>query len=265
MMAVMKAIALLIPFLAGCGVSGVGQFRAGGSTMAATPAQPLPPRATAAAEVSVEINFFGVPLRGSEDVVFVLDRSGSMGLPTLGAAGGSVRQAGKAAGMKGWQSALAGVGTAVVAKKTGADQSAGASKLEVAKMELLGVLDQMPDGTRVSVIFFDEGIHSLSPQLIFLNSQTRHRIRQFVTSTEPGGSTAAVPAMRLAYEMGARRIVFLSDGLANSGGGPEKLRADARQAAMRGVRVDTVGLGLGQTDEILADMAAAGGGINVMR
>jgi Mg-chelatase subunit ChlD len=71
--------------------------------------------------------------------------------------------------------------------------------------------------------------------------------------------------MREAYAMGARHVVLLSDGLANRGGGPDRLLADAREQAARGVRIDTVGLGLDQKDGTLQAIAAASGGHAIVR
>ncbi len=240
----------LSALLGGCAVAGSA------GVSAAVPAPP--PRAPGVGigvSVDVELSFFGVPLGGADRVVFVLDRSGSMGLVSVGASG-------HAMGMSKTSSALASLGGTLL---NDAAKKPLPSKLESAKDELIHTLRAMPDGTRFGVIFFDEEIQALSPRMWILDPDSRHRAVAFIRAIRPGGTTAAVPAMRLAYQMGARRVVLLSDGLANTGGGGHDLLADARHAIEGGLRIDTVGLGLDQDDRLLQRLAAESGGIAVMR
>jgi hypothetical protein len=79
------------------------------------------------------------------------------------------------------------------------------------------------------------------------------------------GGTAAVPALRLAYAQGPSRVILLSDGLANSGGGARDLLADARGAMHAGVRFDTVGLGIDQDAQLLDTLARESGGLAIRR
>lgn len=207
------------------------------------------------ASVEVRVSFFGVPLDGADDVVFVLDRSGSMGLVSAGVAGGAV-------GMSKGEAAVASLAGSL------ANHAAGnplPNKLEAAQDELVRTLYAMPDGTRFGVIFFDDEINALSPEMWILTPESRARAEAFVRAIEPGGSTAAVPAMSLAYRMGARRIVLLSDGLANNGGNGGDLLREARAAMELGLRIDTVGLGLDQDDDLLQTLAIESGGMAVMR
>lgn len=232
----------------------------GQSALITGPAPPPPqpsPVASAHAEVSIdlEISFFGVPLRGAEDVVFVLDRSGSMGLVSAGVSGGAL-------GMGKTGSALASIGGTLLNE---AAHNPLPSKLDSAKSELVDTLYAMPDGTSFGIIFFDHEINALAPRMWILDPHSRQRAAAFIRAIKPGGSTAAVPAMRLAYNMGARRIILLSDGLANSGGSGRDLLREARQAMRAGLRIDTVGLGLDQDDRLLQNLAAESGGISVMR
>lgn len=253
----------------GAGLSGVA---AAAPTRAATPRPAAPPPAQqgvpaqgaavqgeAAARVSidVEISFYGIPLRGANDLVFVLDRSGSM----------------------------------------------SGRKIDHAKEELLSVIDALPDGTRIGLIFFNSRLRTLSradfvgrstsnavkgggggwlastvsgaathvavkasgrdSDLTALDAVTRPAVRSFIKGIRASGSTAAVPAMRRAYQMGARHVVFLSDGLANNGGSPEQLLAEAEGRARDGVRIDTVGLGGDQDAAVMQGMANASGGTAV--
>jgi hypothetical protein len=219
------------------------------------PPPPGPATVTAEASVSVEISFFGVPLQGADDVVFVLDRSGSMSGVSAGVSGRQV-------GMSKTESALAGLGGSIANKVAGDPLP---SKLEAAQDELIATLAAMPDGTRFGVIFFDREIAALSPRMWVLTPDSRARAAAFIRGIRPRGTTAAVPAMQLAYRMGARRVILLSDGLANTGGNGGDLVRDARAQAARGVRIDTVGLGIDQDDGVLETMATLTGGIAVKR
>jgi hypothetical protein len=71
----------------------------------------LPSTIAAKASVSLtfDVQFYGVPLGGANDVVFVVDKSGSM----------------------------------------------DGRKLDTAKRQLVDVIDRLPDGTRIGVLFFD--------------------------------------------------------------------------------------------------------------
>jgi hypothetical protein len=211
---------------------------------------------SARASFSLDIQFYGVPLGGAQDVVFVLDRSGSM-------------QDGK---------------------------------LDDAKQQLLGVIDQLPDGTRVGLVFFNAWIQEWTyaslvgaaaadsvatnskatkvlvglaaahvtrasgndRRLVALSQTYRSYAHRFVRNIRPIGSTAAVPALRAAGTMGARHIVFLSDGLANTGGDGNDLLALANGFAQAGIRVDTVGLGRDQDYGVLQQMSAMTGGVAIV-
>jgi Mg-chelatase subunit ChlD len=207
------------------------------------------------ASVSVHVSFFGVPLDGAQDVVFVLDRSGSMGGVTAGIAGSSV-------GMSKGEAFAAALGATLVNGATGNHLP---TKLAAAKAELIHTLRALPDGTRFNVIWFDDEIAVTARRMLVLEPGSRAAIEHFISGIEPGGSTAAVPALELAYRMGAARVVLLSDGLANTGGGGEELLSRARGEMQRGVRFDTVGLGIDQDGELLQRLAAESGGVAMMR
>ena len=211
--------------------------------------------AGASAEVALEVQFFGVPLAGANDVVFVLDRSGSMSGVAAGFAGSSV-------GMSSTTSALVGLGGSLANRAAGGPL---VTKLEAAKQELIGTLRAMPDGTRFNVIWFDDTLSALSPQMVTLAPATRAGVEAFIRGIRPGTTTAAVPALELAYAIGAARIVLLSDGLANTGGRADMLLAQARDQMARGVRFDTVGLGIDQDAALLQRLARDSGGVAMMR
>lgn len=234
----------LLPLLlvaAGC----QGQMFARGTFVAEAPTPVI------RADVNVQISFFGIPLAGAQDVVFVLDRSGSMRGLAAGFAGEDV-------GMSKTQTTLIGIGTALAGSKNH-------SKMEAAKAELIHTLQMMPDGTRFMIIFFDDDLSAFAPTMLALDPGTRAAAIDFVRGIKPGGSTAAVPALRLAYKAGAARVILLSDGLANTGGGANELLAEARERMQYGVRFDTVGLGIDQDSALLNTLSAESGGLAIKR
>ena len=251
---VLSAIAL---GLAAC-TAGVG-LHAGGLITTGTPPPPpggyAPANGGMHASLEVRVSFFGIPLDQAQDVVFVLDRSGSM-------AGVSTGFSGQAVGMGEVTSVVASLGATLANSATGNHLP---SKLDAAKQELLRTIRAMPDGTRFNIIFFDDEINALSRSMMTLHPGTRGGVERFIAGIDTGGSTAAVPALDLAYQIRARRIILLSDGLANTGGGAGELLERAREQIAMGVRFDTVGIGLDQDLELMQKLAGESGGVALMR
>jgi uncharacterized protein with von Willebrand factor type A (vWA) domain len=234
--------------------AGVG-IRGGGLMLPMAPAAPYAAQGGVHASVEVRVSFFGVPLDNAQDVVFVLDRSGSM-------SGVATGFSGQAVGMSKMESLVAGLGADIVNTVAGDPL---ASKLDAAKAELIRTIRAMPDGTRFNIIFFDDEINALSRSMMTLHPGTRPGLEAFIAGIKAGGSTAAVPALELAYEIHAARIVLLSDGLANTGGGADTLLQRAREEMSTGVRFDTVGIGLDQDLELMQKLAGESGGVALMR
>lgn len=253
-----------------CAGSAGGQGGYGGVISGGAPAP-----AAAPAPLSLPPIFFGIPLTGAQDVVFVLDRSGSMIdnatqappssafalVATVGLQVTSALQSGavptQAFALSPWSAPnLSSFGAALAARPT---------KMDAAKSELLGTLGSLPDGTRFNIVFFNDGVSALSQQMLVMGPSTRLNAISFVHGISPDGSTAAVPALRSAYASRPYRVVFLSDGLANTGGTRDQLLDDARREMRRGVRFDTVGVGSDQDAPLMQALARESGGMMVQR
>lgn len=208
---------LALPLLVGCATT----------TTSATPVASLD-AAHQAARPALRAEFFGIPLEGAQDVVFLVDRSASMRARVRADAPGTPP-----------------------------------TKLEAATGELADALRALPDGTRFNVVFFDEGVRALGPAMMTLDARSRRVALDFIRGVEPGQLSAAAPALREAYRLGARRVVLLSDGY--SRGDSRALLAEARAPISRGLRFDTVGLGVDADATLLFDLAEASGGITVIR
>jgi len=195
--------------------------------------------------------FFGIPLDGVQDVVFALDVSGSMNEAAQGRLAQIAPPPPPGTPPPPPPPPGAPPPPAPVPSK----------KIEVAKAELIEALQRLPAGTRVDVIFFDSGIEAFAPDVVTLDDTTRTSLIAYVTASEAGGSTALAPAMRTAFIMNARRVVLLSDGLGNVGGGADAVLRDAREAIHGGIRIDAVGLGAGQDASLLGTLAGESGGL----
>jgi Mg-chelatase subunit ChlD len=246
------------------------------------PVPPPPPRPAVPLEQAEVVEFFGIPLDDAQDIVFVLDRSGSM----AASAQGRIAQLGASAAPPAEADTSAPAssddpGEALApedpAAEEGAPEETGEpgpeepveapepppppSKIAVAHLELVDALERLPVGTRVNVLYFNEELEAFAATLFPLEDQSRAELIEFVTKTVPTGATALAPAMRTAFLMNARRIVLLSDGLGNVGGGAYAVLRDAREAMRGGVRIDTIGLGYSQDDELLRSLAHESGGL----
>jgi hypothetical protein len=202
--------------------------------------------AAVALEGAEVVEFFGVPLDGVEEVVFVLDRSGSMSGP----AQGRIALLGPAAAPAAGAAAGAHAGAPPARRK-----------IDVAHDELVDALARLPAGTRVNVLFFNDELEAFAPDIVPLADGDRDGLVAFVRGTRPSGRTALAPAMRTAFLMNARRIVLLSDGLGNVGGDARAVLRDAREAMLGGVRIDAIGLGGDQDAALLGSLAAESGGL----
>lgn len=235
--------------------------------------------------------FFGIPIDGAQDVIFVLDVSGSMADPAQGrlaqlhtAPPGPPPPPPEPPGPPGPppppQDPSLNPSTIPTPDQVNAqsdpsipvaDQppppatttvvASSHRKIDVAQDELVELLQRLPDGTRMNVLFFNDEVEGFAANAVALDAGTRETMITFVKRTEAVGSTALTPAMRTAFLLNAKRVVLLSDGLGNVGGNAETLVRDAREAIRGGVRIDTIGLGAGQDSELLGTLARESGGL----
>jgi hypothetical protein len=135
------------------------------------------------------------------------------------------------------------------------------TKLEVAQAELIDAIARLPAGTRMNILIFSNEVEGYAPSLVVIDEPIRADLIAFVREMRPDTATALQPAMRTGFLLNAPRIVLLSDGLGNIGGGPEDIMRDVHEAMRGGVRIDTIGLGRGQDAHLLARLAAETGGL----
>jgi hypothetical protein len=215
--------------------------------------------------------FFGIPLEGASDVVFVLDCSGSMSE----LAQGRIAQL-QAPPPPTSPPPPVAPGPDGPPPDPSTDPSAlppddgppapdpvptQPRKIDIAQVELIDALERLPAGIRINVLFFNDSLEAYAPNVIQLDDTGRSGLISFIRETNPDGKTALAPAMRTAFLMNAKRIVLLSDGLGNVGGRAHEVLRDAREAIRGGVRIDTIGLGRDQDRQLLDALASESGGL----
>ncbi len=139
------------------------------------------------------------------------------------------------------------------------------TRMELSRQQLVAALEHLPDGKRFDVLYFDEEQETFSPAMATMSPEVRGGAIAFATDVQSGGATAAVDAMRAAYALKAKNIVFLSDGMANVGGTPEEMLDEARAQMKAGVKFFTIGLGNGVREDILSALANESGGTVTLR
>lgn len=190
-------------------------WQAHGETFRVPGVAPELPPADAGGTVARTIpRFYGVPIE-SDSVLFVMDRSSSM------------EQA-----------------DAIVGRGRHRDHT---SRFQKARDELLGAVDDMPDGARVNVILFDDGVHLWRRSMTRLNSATRTALRNYLESQRPTGATNLYDALERGLALtGVEAIVLLSDGEPNRGGvvAPGEIAREVRELNRdRGVIIHGVSIG----------------------
>jgi hypothetical protein len=221
------------------------------------PPRPPPPPPAVELEDAPVVEFFGIPLEGVADVIFVLDRSGSMDEP----AAGRIAQLDTQPAPPADPQPPPPPEEPPPAETPQPVAPAPPRKIDVARAELIDALMRLPEGTRVNIIFFNDELEALAVSMVTLDEPGRADAIGFVQAAVADGRTALAPAMRTAFLMNAQRIVLLSDGLGNVGGNARSILRDAREAARGGVRIDTIGIGVDQDAELLGALAAESGGL----
>ena len=141
----------------------------------------------------------------------------------------------------------------------------GLSRLDAAKEAALTFVDVLQDGDRLAIVAFDRVAHPIMPLRKRANESL---LRNRLGALEPNGGTVMAPALQLAFgwlsavEAERKHVLLLSDGQVEGHGQDEveRLESIARQMRDGDIVLSTVGLGEGVDREVLATLAASGGG-----
>jgi hypothetical protein len=240
------------------------------------PPPPPPPAPAVQLQAAPVVEFFGIPLEGAQDVVFVLDVSGSMDEAAHGQLA-TITAPPPAPPTDPNTPPPSDPNTAPPSDPntpppdpsaqqpppvtTTTVETRGPRKIEVAQAELIEALSRLPAGTRMNVVFFNSSVDAIAPGILVLDEQNRSTIEAYVREMDADGRTALAPAMRVAFLLNAKRVVLLSDGLGNVNGNSEDVMRDAREAVRAGIRIDTIGIGTDQDRWLLSSLASESGGL----
>ena len=141
--------------------------------------------------------------------------------------------------------------------------SMAGQKLRVARRCAAWLLDRRRATDEIALVTYDDHVDLLAP-LAPANGRTHDAVRRI----EPGGSTnlsggwlKGLEALQGANGDGVRKVILLSDGLANVGvTDGESLAALAAKGREQGIGTTTIGFGNDFDEKLMTAMADAGGG-----
>jgi Ca-activated chloride channel family protein len=140
--------------------------------------------------------------------------------------------------------------------------------LQQAKDAASRFIDQLSDRDRMALVQYDDTAQVVVASTP-LDREGRARLRSAVTAMRVGGSTNLHGGMALGRDEVQRtfqsgqvsRVILMSDGKANTGVTDSgEIAEAARQAADRGVRITSVGIGLDYNEDLMETIAEAGRG-----
>jgi Ca-activated chloride channel family protein len=159
------------------------------------------------------------------------------------------------------ESERAPVRIALVLDRSG---SMAGPKLAAARRCARWLAERLRPVDELALVAFDGRVRLLVPRAAVDAS----RLRAAIASIGPGGQTnlsggwlRGLGELIEAHPDGPRKILLLTDGLANEGiTDPGDLVGMARRARLEGVSTSTIGFGEGFDEDLLREMADAGGG-----
>lgn len=138
-------------------------------------------------------------------------------------------------------------------------------RLGLVKRSLRLLVDELRPTDEVGIVIYgNAGSVLLEPT----DGGEKRSILSAIDRLEPGGSTYAEDGLRLAYQMAAERVqpgrvtrvILLSDGVANVGNtGPDSILKQIRERVDEGVTLTTVGVGMGNFNDVLMEQLANDG------
>jgi Ca-activated chloride channel family protein len=142
------------------------------------------------------------------------------------------------------------------------------NRLGLVKQSLRLLVDKLGEGDTVGIVEYGTTAREvLAPTAV----RRRERILAAVDGLRASGSTNAEDGLRLGYRMASRaaggeddcasggtvRVILLSDGVANVGRtGPDEILETIRKYVEQGITLSTVGVGMGNYNDILLERLA---------
>lgn len=134
------------------------------------------------------------------------------------------------------------------------------NRLGLVKRSLHLLLEQLQADDRVGLV-----VYGSTGQVILEPTSDKGKIARAIEQLQPGGSTNAEEGIRLGYELahrhflegGINRVILCSDGVANVGRtGPEEILRQIEDYKQRGITLTTVGVGMGNYNDLLMEQLA---------
>lgn len=136
------------------------------------------------------------------------------------------------------------------------------NRMGLVKQALRTLLTQLNGQDEVGIIAYNQRAKEILP---LTSVRQRRRILSSLSALRPGGSTNAGEGLQLGYEMASRgfkegfinRVVLCSDGVANTGlktGGD--IRKSIEDFAAKGITLTSVGVGMGNYNDVLLEELA---------
>lgn len=157
------------------------------------------------------------------------------------------------------------MGVALVIDRSG---SMAGDKIVNARSAASSFIQSLADGDVVSVYQYDDVVEQIAPPTV-VDANSRALLSSVVQGIQPRGSTnlhgglvAGIESLSSALaERPVRRVILISDGLANVGpSSPFELGNTAAAGAARGVSVTTIGVGLDYDENLMTQVAIRSGG-----
>lgn len=158
-----------------------------------------------------------------------------------------------------------GMAVALVVDRSG---SMSGEKIERAREAAASFIAGLADGDVVAIFQYDGEVELVAPPTV-VDPGTRRWLIGAVSTITPRGATnlygglvSGIAALSgPEAERPVRRVVLISDGLANVGpSSPAEIGAEASRAAASGISVTAVGVGLDYDEGLLGTLAYASGG-----
>ena len=141
-------------------------------------------------------------------------------------------------------------------------------KMQQARASALALIERLDERDRIALIQYDDAAQIVVPS-VKADREGKQQLADAVRALRPGGATNLHGGMTLGRDEVIRtmtsgqvsRVILLSDGLANAGESSADVIADAaRQAADKGVRITSVGVGLDYNEDLMEAIAESGRG-----
>lgn len=142
------------------------------------------------------------------------------------------------------------------------------NRLELAKQSLEILVNELREDDRVAIVVYADSTRIVLEPTPASEQQT---ILSAIYSLRTEGSTYAEAGLRLGYDLAlahmtegeTTRVILVSDGVANVGQtGPNAILQTVRQAVDEGITLSTIGVGMGNYNDVLLEQLANDGNGN---